>query len=252
MELMTYYMEKNPCYSKPKIMTPKGIVVHDTSAGNPYISRYVGPDDGILGPNRYGNDWNKPTANKMVHAFIGYDKDNNVRTYNVLPWTYQCWGCGGGSKGSYNNTHIQFEICDDKYLSSEYFGKVWTEAVDLCAFLCDKFSLPVESVVSHKEAHKAGYASDHSDTSVWFSKYAKTMDDFRAAVSKKMEKAVTVNADTYLLYGAGSRARKLAYLYEGTPVELTGTEKNGYKRAKIRVEYVGYIKNDFLSGGSDK
>ena len=153
MELVQYYMELNPCYTQAKKMVPAGIVVHDTSAGNPFICRYVGPDDGILGPNRYGNDWNKPTANKCVHAFIGYDKNERVRTYNVLPWDYKCWGCGGGSKGSYNNSHIQFEICDDGYSSQDYFNAVYLEAVELCAYLCKLYSLGVNTIVSHKEAH---------------------------------------------------------------------------------------------------
>lgn len=247
MELTQYYMEKNPCYSKPSPMVPSGIVVHDTSAGNTNISRYVGPDDGIIGPNRYGNDWNKPTANKMVHAFIGTDKNGTVRTYNVLPWTYKCWGCGGGSKGSYNNSHIQFEICDDKYVSKDYFDKIWKESTELCAYLLKMFNLTPDTIVSHKEAHQKGYASDHSDTSVWFGKFGKTMNDFRGAVARLMdEKKPVVIKPTYLLYGPGSRARKLAYLDEGTEVKLTGIEKNGYKRAVVTVTYTGYIKDDDL------
>lgn len=246
MELTQYYMTQNPCYTQAKEMKPRGIVVHDTSAGNPYISRYVGPDDGIIGPNRYGNDWNKPTANKCVHAFVGMDKNGNVRTYNVLPWTYKCWGCGGGSQGSYNNTHIQFEICDDKYVSREYFEKCWKESVELCAYLLKMFSLTPDTVVSHKEAHKAGFASDHSDTSVWFGKFGKTMNDFRADVTKLLRNTVVTNKPTYLLYGAGSRARKLAYLDTGTEIKPTGTKKNGYTRAEITMTYVGYVWDDDL------
>lgn len=247
MELTQYYMEKNPCYTQAKPMKPRGIVVHDTSAGNPYISRYVGPDDGIIGPNRYGNDWNKPTANKCVHAFIGLDKNDTVRTYNVLPWDFKCWGCGGGSKGSYNNTHIQFEICDDKYKSQDYFDRIWTESTELCAYLLKMFNLTPDTIVSHKEAHQQGFASDHSDTSVWFGKFGKTMNDFRGAVARLMdEKKPVVIKPTYLLYGPGSRARKLAYLDEGTEVELTGTERNGYKRAVVTVTYTGYIRDDDL------
>ena len=40
-------------------MKPQGIVVHSTGANNPNLNRYVGPDDGILGVNRYGNYWNR-------------------------------------------------------------------------------------------------------------------------------------------------------------------------------------------------
>ena len=246
MELTEYYMTLNQCYTKAVAMVPAGIVVHDTSAGNPYISRYVGPDDGVIGPNKYGNDWNKPTANKCVHAFIGLDKDGILRTYNVLPWTYKCWGCGGGSKGSYNNSHIQFEICDDKYESEEYFEKIWKESTELCAYLCKLFSLDPFTIVSHKEAHDKGYASDHSDTSRWFGKFGKTMQDFRTDVAKLLSDTVVTNKATYLLYGAGSKARKLAYLDAGTEVKPTGTKKNGYTRCKVTVTYIGYIPDNDL------
>ena len=36
-------------------MTPKGIMVHSTGAENPWLKRYVGPDDGLLGKNQYNN-----------------------------------------------------------------------------------------------------------------------------------------------------------------------------------------------------
>lgn len=246
MRLTKYYMTKNPCYTQARQMKPVGIVVHDTNAGNTMISRYVGPDDGIIGPNRYGNDWNKAMANKCVHAFIGQDKDGTIRTYNVLPWNYKCWGCGGGSKGSYNNSHIQFEICDDNYKAGkdkkDYFQKTFQEAAELCAYLCKEFNLTPDKIVCHKEAHNLGYASDHSDTLVWWKKYGKDMNDFRAAVGKLIEKTVAVKEPTYLLYGPGSRARKLAYLDAGTEIELTGREKNGYRQAKVTVTYIGYVK----------
>ena len=34
-------------------------MVHSTGANNPYLRRYVQPDDGELGKNRYDNDWNR-------------------------------------------------------------------------------------------------------------------------------------------------------------------------------------------------
>ena len=60
-------------------MTPKGIMVHSTGANNPTLRRYVGPDDGLLGANQYGNHWNtyRPGGRQVcVHGFIGKLKDN--------------------------------------------------------------------------------------------------------------------------------------------------------------------------------
>ena len=47
------FLTKNDCYRAGRTITPKGIVVHSTGANNPYLRRYVQPDDGILGKNRY-------------------------------------------------------------------------------------------------------------------------------------------------------------------------------------------------------
>ena len=113
MEIVQYYQTNNPCYKAGKKLKPTGIVVHSTGANNAYIRRYVGPDDGILGSNRYNNHWNKETADKCVHAFIGKAADGSVKIYQTLPWDYRCWGAGKGPNGSYNDSHIQFEICED-------------------------------------------------------------------------------------------------------------------------------------------
>ncbi len=101
MEIVKYYQTNNPCYQAGRKITPYGIVVHSTGANNPNLKRYVGPDDGILGENKYGNHWNKPDANKCVHAFIGRVADGTVKIYQTLPWDYRCWGVG-----SYNAIHV--------------------------------------------------------------------------------------------------------------------------------------------------
>ena len=39
-------------------MKIKGIMVHSTGVNNPYLKRYVQPNDGKLGKNQNGNHWN--------------------------------------------------------------------------------------------------------------------------------------------------------------------------------------------------
>ena len=58
MNLHKLIFTKNRCYKEGKKITPKGIMVHSTGANNPNLKRYVGPDDGLLGANKYGNHWN--------------------------------------------------------------------------------------------------------------------------------------------------------------------------------------------------
>jgi len=188
MRLITCYQTKNDCYKKATPMTPRGIVVHSTGASNPNLKRFVDcPAE--LGVNPYGNHWNNAGLNVMVHAFIGKDKDGAVTVANILPYTSAAWGVGKGAKGSYNydpTGHIQFEICEDSLTDRGYFDAAFGAAAAYCAMLCKQFSLPVPSIVSHAEACRLGYASNHIDPEHWMKRFGQTMDDFRAQVQKLM------------------------------------------------------------------
>ena len=169
-------------------MVPKGVMVHSTGANNPALKRYVGPNDGILGDNQYGNHWNQATPggiNVCVHAFIGKLEDGTIASYQTLPWTMRGWHGASGRNGSVNDTHIGFEICEDDLLDLSYFSKVYDEAVELTAHLCKLYYLnPMDDgvVIGHYEGYSRGIASNHGDPKHWFSKHGKSMDTFRADV----------------------------------------------------------------------
>ncbi len=168
-------------YKLAKIITPQGVMVHSTGANNPNLKRYVGPDDGLLGVNKYGNHWNNPKVGASVHAFIGKLKDGTVATYQVLPWNYKSGHCARSG----NDTHLSFEICEDDLADATYFAKVYKEAVELTAMLCKEFNLdPMADgvVIDHAEGYKRGIASNHGDVGHWFKKHGKSMDTFRADV----------------------------------------------------------------------
>lgn len=182
-------LTKNDCYGS-SIITPKGIIVHSTGANNPNLKRYVQPDDGRLGTNPYKNDWNRSGLNTCVHAFIGKDKYGNVTTYQTLPWSNCAWGVGKGRNGSYNYSptgYIQFEICEDSLTDLTYFHNAFTEAANLCAYLCKKYNIPVSRVISHHEAYVEGYASNHADCDHWLRKFNKDMNWFRRLVEAAIE-----------------------------------------------------------------
>ncbi len=186
-ELHRCILTENDCYKQGRKITPSGIVVHSTGANNPALRRYVQPDDGLLGENIYGNHWNQPRPggkSVCVHAFIGKLKDGSIAAYQTLPWDYRCWGCGSGSKGSCNESHIQFEICEDDLTSAEYLRAVYREAAELCAYLCRRYNIPVKRIVCHSEAHELGYASGHSDVMHWWPRHGLSMDTFRAEVER--------------------------------------------------------------------
>ena len=182
-------LTNNDCYLRGRTIRPQGVMVHSTGANNPRLSRYVAPNDGLLGEPSLRH-WNQSGVGACPHAFIGKLADGSVATYQTLPWTMRGWHCGKGSKGSGNDTHISFEICEDGLTDASYFKAVYREAVELTAMLCREFGLdPMAGgvVICHAEGYKRGIASNHGDVLHWFPKHGKTMDDFRADVAREMK-----------------------------------------------------------------
>lgn len=187
MNLHKLIFTENACYKAGRKITPKGIMVHSTGANNPMLHRYVGPDDGLLGKNKYGNHWNQPMDRLICcHAFIGKLADGTVATYQVLPWNHRGWHGASGKNGTCNDTHIGFEICEDGLTDPTYFKKIYNEALDLCVLLCKEYNLTEKDIIDHREGHLLGIASNHGDVRHWWSKHGKTMDDFRADVKARL------------------------------------------------------------------
>lgn len=183
MNLNQQYLTKNDCYKAGKTITVKKLMLHSTGANNPRISRYVQPDDGVIGDNPNNNDWNRSGVEKCVHAFIGLDKKGLVKTYQTLPWNRRGWHAGGSA----NNDHIAVEICEDDLKDGDYFKAVYEEAVELFAYLCTKYDLTEKDIDTHSEGHAKGIASNHGDVMHWFPKHGKSMDTFRADVKKELK-----------------------------------------------------------------
>ena len=181
MNLHKLIFTENACYKAGRKITVKGIMVHSTGANNPWLKRYVGPDDGLLGKNQYNNHWNThhPGGREVcVHGFIGKLADGTIATYQTLPWDHRGWHAGGSA----NNTHIGFEICEDGLADATYFAKVYKEAVELCVYLCKLYGLTEQNIICHSEGYRKGVASNHGDVMHWFPKHGKSMDTFRADV----------------------------------------------------------------------
>lgn len=216
MNLHKLIFTKNACYKKGVKITPKGIMVHSTGANNPWLKRYVGPDDGLLGTNVYGNHWNASGLALCVHAFIGKLKDGSVATYQTLPWDHRGWHCAGDA----NNTHISFEICEDGLADATYFKKVYQEAVELTAMLCKEYNLdPLADgvVICHSEGYTRGIASNHGDVMHWFPKHGKSMDTFRKDVHATMRG--TVGSTTTETKGENTVNIELTVLKRGSKGE---------------------------------
>jgi len=233
MNLQKLIMTENACYKAGRKITVKGIMVHSTGANNPWLKRYVGPDDGKLGKNQYNNHWNQPMDREVcVHAFIGKLKDGSIATYQCLPWNHRGWHAGGSA----NNTHIGFEICEDGLTDASYFNAVYKEAVEFVAYLCKEYNLdPMKDgvVIGHYEGYKRGVASNHGDPKNWFPKHGKSMDSFRADVkalltaSKPAEKPAEKPADTTIDKGDLVKITGTKY-YNGKTIPGWVKNKNWY------------------------
>lgn len=246
----------NLCYITAQKMYPKGIVVHSTGANNPYLKRYVDALDEV-GVNRYGNHWNvaKPGGRKVcVHAFIGYDKNKNIRVAELLPLDICCWGVGSGKNGSYNYdpAYIQFEICEDNLADKSYYDSVFTVAAEYCAELCRTYGISVDNIVGHCEAYRLGYGSNHGDPEHWMKKFGETMSDFRMRVSKilkhndeKKENAgETVKADEAIGNGDLVSITSNATYYNGKSIPTWVRTQNWYVKGTPKGDRVIIDKNE--------
>lgn len=177
---------------------PEGIVVHSTGADNPNLKRYVNSPE-ICGENPYKNYFGGPGIEVTPHGVVGKDKNGMVRGAQILPYDICCWGCGSGSKGSYNYApaYVQFEVAEDGLNDSVYFDRAFDFMAQICAELMRTYpSIKLENVISHKEANRRGYASEHGDPENWLSKFGKDMDWFRGKVRGYLESTAPVISES--------------------------------------------------------
>ncbi|WP_350336777.1 glucosaminidase domain-containing protein [[Clostridium] symbiosum] len=191
MKLVQSFLTRNPCYTAGKRITVKGLMLHSVGCPQPRASVFL-------------SSWNRPDfASACVHGFID---GNDGTAYQTLPWEHRGWHCGSGRKGSGNNTHIGIEMCEpacirytsgsnftcsDKAAAKAVAKRTHETAVELFAMLCKKFHLdPLADgvIISHKEGHSRGIASNHGDPEHLWTQLGMgyTMDGFRRAVKAAM------------------------------------------------------------------
>ena len=164
---------------------PQGLMLHSVGCPQPKAEVLI-------------QKWNKPGVEKAAHAFVEPDA-----VYQTLPWNYRGWHAGGAA----NNTHIGVEMTEpatikytggsswvdlDPTATEGFIRKTYVNAAALFAELCRQFKLdPLADgvIISHKEGHQRGSASNHGDPEHLWSKFGLTMDGFRAEVAKRMSSA---------------------------------------------------------------
>lgn len=257
-------LTENECYKVNRQIQVKGVMVHSTGANNPNLKRYVQPVDytpdkdellRLLGKNSYGNHWNqlRPGGTQVcVHGFIGKLADGSIATVQTLPWNWLGWHAGTGTVRGGNTTHISFEICEDGLTDSTYFNKVYKEAVELVAMLCDEYDLnPLEDgvVICHSEGYKRGIASNHADVMHWFPKFGRTMDTFRVDVANTLAKLHADKKDN-----EEEKEKEDNTVIEEKPVDKTKIKVDValYKNLEYRRRYIVNNESgiDFCSGAN--
>ena len=258
MKLVESFLTKNPCYTAGRKITVKGLMLHSVGCPQPKASVFI-------------NSWNSASYDRAcVHAFID---GNDATVYQTLPWNHRGWHGGGSS----NNTHIGVEMCEPsciKYVGGSSFTcsdtatakavakRTYEAAVELFAYLCKMYSLdPLGDgvIVSHREGHSRGIASNHGDPEHLWNQLGMgyTMTTFRNAVksqlsadTKEETPAATSSEETIwnYLYGklgnAYGTAGLMGNLYaesalKPTNLQNTYEKKLGYSDA----EYTAAVDN---------
>lgn len=281
-------LTQSTCYKGTRTFVPKGVLWHSTGANNPNLKRYVQPSDDApdrdewlkkLGRNIYGNDWNHIKREAGMQAFIGKLADGTVTAVQTLPLHYRPWGCGSGPKGSLNDTHMQFEICEDNLKDKDYFFAVYAEALELTAYMCkyanidplgfiDYKGLKVPTIIDHWGSHLIGCGSNHgdlSDSGQWFLRYGITLDDVRHDVADLLKgsssvkpapaPAPSVDDLPTLNFGKQDRATRgtVAYLQRklnatGAKLDVDGDFGNKTKQAVIQFQIDNNLTADGIVG----
>lgn len=222
-KLVKSILTKNPCYTAGQKITVKGLMLHSVGCSQPKASVFI-------------NSWNSASyGNACVHGFID---GNDGIVYQTLPWDHRGWHAGGSA----NNTHIGVEMCEPaciKYTGGGSFTcsnlaeakacaeRTYKSAVQLYAYLCVLYNLdPLKDgvIISHKEGHARGVASNHGDPEHLWDQLGMgyTMNTFRQAVKAAMSSASTPQPAPQPTPATGLQATEFAKLSEADAVEKIG------------------------------
>ena len=172
-------------YTAGRKINPDGCVNHSVGCAQPAADVFY-------------KNMNKASCGWGVNAILGDFHKGDGRILITLPLDARPWGCGAGSKGSWNNSRIQWEVCEpaghtyaggtmigyDVAKNQVYFDRMWKMLVAWNVYIRQKFGYPVANIADHAESYKAGMGSGHADMGHWLPKHGKSMDKLRAEVQQ--------------------------------------------------------------------
>lgn len=178
------YANQNGAYTSGRMIpNPKGCVNHSVGCAQPKVDVFF-------------NLMNKASAGWGVNALLGDFHLGEGRIILAMNLRGRPWGCGAGKKGSWNNTKIQWEVCEpaghtysggtmiayDAAKNQVYFDRMWKMLVAWNVYCAVKLGYPVSGISDHAESYQAGFGSNHSDMGQWLPRHGKSMDALRAEV----------------------------------------------------------------------
>ena len=198
MKIIQSILSENSCYKLSRNMQVKGLMLHSIGCPQPRAEVFA-------------RGWNNPNKEVAVHGFID---GNTGDVWQFLPWDICGWHAGGTA----NLTHIGVEMGEpdcikyipnsatftvsaaDKPRAVATAKRTYASAVELFAWLCDKFNLnPLADgvIIGHAEGHARGVASNHADPEhIWKQLgLSYTMNTFRRDVNAALQKLTGTNVE---------------------------------------------------------
>lgn len=178
------YADQNGAYTSGRMIpNPKGCVNHSVGCAQPKVDVFF-------------NLMNKASTGWGVNALLGDFHLGEGRIILTMNLRGRPWGCGAGKNGSWNNTKVQWEVCEpaghtysggtmiayDAAKNQAYFDRMWKMLVAWNVYCAVKLGYPVSGISDHAESYRAGFGSNHSDMGQWLPRHGKSMDALRAEV----------------------------------------------------------------------
>lgn len=177
------YATKNGAYRAGRTIRPEGCVNHSLGVAQPSVEVMYGRMD-------------RTDAGWGVNAILGDFHTGEGRILLCMPYDRRPWGVGSGTRGSWNNSRIQWEVCEpaghtyaggtmvgyDVAKNQGYFDRMWKLLVAWNVFVAVKLGYTAATINDHAESYRAGMGSNHADMGQWLPKHGKSMNDLRHEV----------------------------------------------------------------------
>ena len=127
--------------------------------------------------------FNSRNVSASANTFIDWDSITETIPRNEVSW---------GSGPTSNHRYLQVELCEPSGYDPAKFQAVWDRAVWYFAnYLKNDLGITTvttDNVLSHAEVSNRWHETDHQDPIEYFTRYGKTMDQFRQAVQEQINK----------------------------------------------------------------